>query len=191
VATVLPAGEEQFRIVFNETFRAENPFLFTRTFAHEPLHQDETNGVYEEGLITALDTLVYLHQLAQHPELATEGTWLARFHNTNALARLNSGAGTQLGLLATNGNRPILPGSAVDFVSFWDRYRDNPTFEATPGNGLLQAYLQSIGAMDAETCPGTYFDETLLKCLDEHQGVISAEELFAAAKALRLDTGSP
>lgn len=191
VATVMPAGDEQFRIVFNEAFRAENPFLFTRTFAHEPLHQDDTNGVYEEGLITALDTLVYLQQLARHPELASEGSWLARFHNTNALARLNSGVGTQLGLLATNGNRPILPGSTVDFVSFWDRYRDNPTFEATPGNSLLQAYLERIGAMDAETCTGTHFDETLLTCLDQHQGVVSAEELFAAAQALRLDTGSP
>ncbi|MCQ3935503.1 MAG: hypothetical protein DPW18_00505 [Chloroflexi bacterium] len=191
VATVLPAGDEQFRIVFNEAFRAENPFLFTRTFAHEPLHQDDTNGVYEEGLITALDTLVYLHQLARHPELASEGSWLARFHNTNALARLNSGVGAQLGLLAANGNRPILPGSTVDFVSFWDRYRDNPTFEATPGNRLLQAYLERIGALDAETCPGTQFDETLLACLDQHQGVVSPEELLAAAQALRLDTGSP
>ncbi len=195
VATVRPvseaAGEERLEIVFNDQFRAENPFLFTRTFAHEPLHQDNLNGVYEEGLITALDTLVYLHQLARHPELAQAGTWLARFHNTNALARLNSGQGSRLGLLATNGNQPILPGSTVDFVSFWDRYRDNPVFEATPGNALLAAYLARLTPTETAVCDGRWFDELLLHCLDQAAVPLSDTEILSAAQALRLAISPP
>ncbi len=190
VATVVPAGTadaEQFNIIFNQRLAAENPFLFTRTFAHEPLHQDNANGVYEEGLITAIDTLVYLHQLAYHPELATQGTWLSRFHNTNALARLNSGLGSELGLLETNGNGPILPGSTVDFNSFWNRYRDNPSFEATPGNFLLRVYLKNLKEDGAPKCSADAFNQALLECLDQNQGSITDEELVRAAQALQLD----
>lgn len=190
VATVVPSDgsdTEQFNILFNQLFAAENPFLFTRTFAHEPLHQDNFNGVYEEGLITAIDTLVYLHQLAYHPDLATQDTWLSRFHNTNVLARLNSGLGSDLGLLETNGNAPILPGSIVDFNSFWNRYRDNPTFEATPGNFLLRVYLKNLNEDDAPACSADAFNQGLLECLDQNQGSITDEELLAAGRALQLN----
>jgi len=190
VATVVPSGSsdaEQFNILFNQLFAAENPFLFTRTFAHEPLHQDNFNGVYEEGLITAIDTLVYLHQLAYHPELATQGTWLSRFHNTNALARLNSGLGSELGLLASNGDREILPGSNVTHPNgFWSRYRDNPSFEATPGNFLLRVYLKNLNEDDTPQCSADAFNQDLLECLDQNQGSITNEELLAAAQALQL-----
>lgn len=190
VATVVPSDgsdSEQFNILFNQLFAAEYPFLFTRTFAHEPLHQDNVNGVYEEGLITAIDTLVHLHQLAYHPELATQDTWLSRFHNTNALARLNSGLGSELGLLDTNGNRPILPYSSVDFNSFWNRYRDNPTFEATPGNFLLRLYLKNLNEDDVPPCSADSFNQDLLECLDQNQGSITDDELLAAARALQLN----
>jgi len=190
VATVVPAGSadaEQFNIIFSQRFAAENPFLFTRTFAHEPLHQDNVNGVYEEGLITAIDTLVYLYQLAHHPELASQDTWLSRFHNTNALARLNSGIGSELGLLESNGNRPILPNSIVDFNSFWNRYRDNPSFEATPGNFLLRLYLKNLQEDGAPECSADAFNQALLECLDQNQGFIVGEDLVAAARALQLD----
>jgi len=36
---------------------------------------------------------------------------LPRRHNINAMERLNGGMGSRLGLYATNGNRPIFPGS--------------------------------------------------------------------------------
>ncbi len=174
-------------IEINGFGRAENPFMFTRTLAHEPLHSDSFNGVYEEGILAALDTLVYLEQLARHPELATMGTQFARFHNANALARLNSGTGSDLGLYQTNGAVQIFPCSAtITFTSFWERYRDNPVFEESPGNELLGEYLERVQKPGKPICSADRFDEALVDCIDQNQNALTDEELVAAAAALQL-----
>ncbi|MBI5669880.1 MAG: hypothetical protein HZC41_17945 [Chloroflexi bacterium] len=174
-------------IEINGFGRADYPFMFTRTLAHEPLHSDSFNGVYEEGILTALDTLVYLEQLSRHPEMATIGTQFARFHNANALARLNSGTGSDLGLYKTNGGIQIFPCSAtITFTSFWERYRDNPAFEVSPGNELLGLYLERLQEPGKPVCLADKFDKGLVDCIDQNQNAVTDEEIVAAAAALKL-----
>lgn len=174
-------------IEMNGLNRADNPFMFTRTLAHEPLHSDSFNGVYEEGILATLDTLVYLEQLSRHPELAGLGTQFARFHNANALARLNSGTGSDLGLYETNGGEQIFPCSpTITFTSFWERYRDNPVFEESPGNELLGKYLERLQEPGKQKCSTDKFDQALVDCIDQNQNALTDEELVAAAAALQL-----
>jgi len=57
---------------------------------------------------------------------------LPRRHNINAMERLNGGMGSRLGLYATNGNRPIFPGSpTVTATSIWGDV-DNGDTVTTP-----------------------------------------------------------
>lgn len=193
IAMVKPFGLDDPEVVvieFNERFQAENPFLFTNTFAHEALHQHEKNlnSIVEEEVIYTFDTLVYLEQLAYYPELAQSGTWLSRWVNTNALSRLNSGSGSELGLYDSNGNQPIWPGSEKDTPSFDDRFTDNPGRDSTsPGNDLLERYLERIRE-DGHALPdNTDFSVELLHWISDNQAEVSPEELIAAAKALKLD----
>ncbi len=180
----------QTEIELNDDYTADNPFLFTSVLAHEALHQDTQNGsAYEEATNNSLDSLVYLRQLNRHPELAQAGTGLSRFINTLATARLNSGSGSHLGLFASNGNAPVLPGSSKDYRSFWDAY--DPVLTPTPGNELLGTYLAAIHQPGAPECSSAEFSRALLDCIDANgNDGLTSDELVAAANALRLDTGA-
>jgi hypothetical protein len=185
------AHPEQIRITFKSSHQADNPFLFSRLFVHEALHQDPSGGTLEEAAAVSLDSLFLLGQLARHPELAATGSEVARRNNSNALLRLNSGTGSALGLYATNGNAPIFPGGAVDYRSFWARFSSASDLNQTPpGNQLLGSYLTSFHAPGAPDCSAATFDKSLLDCIDANgNGGLAPGDLVAAAQALKLDTG--
>jgi len=179
---------EQVTIEINEKFQAENPFLFTDTIAHEALHDDESNSIVEEEINYTFDTLVYLELLAYYPELAQSGTWLSRWMNTNALSRLNSGAGSELGLYDTNGNQPIWPGSDTETVSFDERFTDNPGRDSVnPGNDLLRKFLERVREQDSQLPSQINFSVETLHWISDNQAELTPEELIAAASALKLD----
>jgi hypothetical protein len=179
---------EQMTIEINEKFQAENPFLFTDTIAHEALHNDNSNSIVEEEINYTFDTLVYLELLAYYPELAHSGTWLSRWMNTNALSRLNSGAGTELGLYNTNGNQPIWPGSDKVTSSFDERFVDNPGRDSVnPGNDLLRQYLERIREQDSQLPAEINFSVETLQWISDNQAELTPEELIAAANALKLE----
>lgn len=181
---------EQMTIEINERFQFEDPFLFTDTIAHEALHNedDNPNSIVQEEVIYAFDTLVYLELLAYQPELAQEGTWLSRWKNTNALSRLNSGGGSELGLFETNNNQPIWPSSEKNTTSFDERFTDNPGRDlVTPGNDLLKSYLERIREDDNELPSEINFSIDLLQWISDNQAELTAEELIAAARALLLE----
>lgn len=175
---------EQMTIEINERFQSENPFLFTDTIAHEALHNDDNNpnSIVQEEVIYAFDTLVYLGLLAYQPELAQEETWLSRWKNTNALSRLNSGAGSELGLFDSNGDQPIWPGSDKTATSFDGRFTDNPGRDSiTPGNDLLKSYLERIREDGNELPSDINFSTDLLHWISDNQAELTPEELVAAA----------
>jgi hypothetical protein len=183
------ADPDQQVILFNSTYQAESPFLFLSTMAHEPLHQDPTVTNYEEAVNWTLDRLVYLGQLRRHPSLARTGTELSRRLNSNALLRLNSGVGSQLGLYKSNRNRPLFPGSTKIHVTSWWQESDNGDTASSPGNALLATYLHNIHHGHGAPCSASRFDTALLHCIDrERDGPLSAADLLAAAKAMRLNT---
>ncbi|NWG06406.1 MAG: hypothetical protein HXY35_06925 [Chloroflexi bacterium] len=193
IAMVSPFGlddPEVIAIEFNERFQAEMPFLFTNTLAHEALHQGDkdSNSIVQEEVCYAFDTLVYLEQLAYYPELAQAGTWLSRWMNTNALSRLNSGSGSELGLYDSNGNLPIWPDSDKDTPSFDERFSDNPGRDTvSPGNELLKQYLAQIAENGKAIPDNTDFSVELLHWISDNQAEVTPDELIAAAKALKLD----
>ena len=181
---------EQMTIEINERFQSENPFLFTDTIAHEALHNDDNNpnSIVQEEVIYAFDTLVYLELLAYQPELAQEGTWLSRWKNTNALSRLNSGGGSELGLFETNNNQPIWPSSEKNTASFDQRFTDNPGRDSIIlGNDLLKSYLERIREDGNELPAEINFSVDLLHWISDNQAELTPEELIAAALALKLE----
>ena len=181
---------DQLTFVFNKLYEAENPFLFSQLFAHEPLHSDSQRGAFEEATATAIQTFVSLQQLSRHPELAGLGTELARRNNSNTLARLNAGEGHRLGN-ETNDDRSLLPGSPLLFTAWFDQFENLPNLIPTPGNELLADYLSRLQEKDTTQCSADEFNEDLVFCVLENQRGLTPEKLVAAANALQLDTGLP
>jgi hypothetical protein len=108
--------------------------------------------------------------------------------NTNALSRLNSGAGTELGLYNTNGNQPIWPGSDKVTSSFDERFVDNPGRDSVnPGNDLLRQYLERIREQDSQLPAEINFSVETLQWISDNQAELTPEELIAAANALKLE----
>jgi hypothetical protein len=124
---------QQQNFVFNPRYQSENPFQFGSVLAHETLHADLPNSATEETVLLALQTSIYLEQLAKHSKLALADTELTRRNNTNALARFNSGRGAKLGLFESNHpNEQLLPGSVVAATNWFEQFQDLPGFEDTP-----------------------------------------------------------
>lgn len=169
--------------VFNPKYIAEDPFLLTRVIAHEAIHPDAVGANFEEIINLTLDMLVYFQQLASHPELALTGTELARRHNSNALALLNSGADSEIGLFDANG--PILPGSLLGFTSWFDQFDELPNLVNSPGNPLLGEYLDALFG-PGQPCSAAEFSLSLLMCIDQNLGAFPDETVLAAARNLLL-----
>jgi hypothetical protein len=181
----------QLDIVFSQIFKAESPFLFVGIWVHEPLHQDSPDANYEEAVNYSFEEIMYLRQLARHPSLGSLGTRLARANHTKALVRLNSGVGSTLGLYATNGNRPLLPGSSSPEVTSWGVAHLNGSTVTTPGNDVLAGYLANTHETGAPACSAATFNKALLDCIDQNRNAgLSTDELLAAARALKLDLDS-
>lgn len=190
IACSVDAGSsgEQRAIEINSRYRAESPFLHTNAVAHEVLHSDGVNSNYEEITNYTFQYLVYLQQLSRHPDLATLGTELARRSNSSGLARLNSGAGSALGLYETNGHRQLFPASTTSTSTSWFALLDQGGTTTTPGGALLGSYLANAQLPGAPTCSPATFSKPLLDCLDASgNSGLSADELVAAGRALKLD----
>jgi hypothetical protein len=192
VAMVFGAGTsdpDQLKIVFNDRYRHENPFLFTSYLAHEALHEDLQVNNIEESVNTSLDNLFAISQLARHPDLSRLGSELSRRLNVRTLERLNSGTGTTLGLYHDNRGRQVYPGSNVATEHSWWDYADTGERGTTPGNALLSSYLTNLHHGSGSACSGAMFSKALLDCIDrESNAGISSAAIVAAARAMKLDT---
>ena len=117
IAQVMPQTDGTLHIVFNESYQYEDFRLLANTMAHEVLHRDTINANKEELTADSIDILVYGQFLLEVPELATSGTELARFKNTDLMARINTrDANGKLRLFTSQGN--IFPESDV-FVPYY------------------------------------------------------------------------
>jgi hypothetical protein len=156
----------QMSVIFNPKYQSENPFLFTSIHAHEALHSDTHVAGTEEAINLAIQTYVYLEQLVHHPDLASIDTELTRRSNTNALARLNSGADDHLGLFESNNHEPILPGSPLPATSWWGQFSANTDLVDTAGNPLLRAYLANMAEPGGVVPASPNFDMATLQFID-------------------------
>jgi hypothetical protein len=185
----------QWTYYINKKYRGENPFLLTRTLAHEPLHQDQILSQVEENIAYSLDSLVLLQLLSKHPEMVGT-TELARRAIVVGLIRLNSGKGYRLGLFDSNGDRSITPGAGgagPSSTSYWARLtdqgravnsRDTNNYNASPGNAILAQYLVAIGAEGLG--PNPDFSMKTLQAISHAPGPLTSEQLLAAARNMKL-----
>ncbi|MEJ7811879.1 MAG: hypothetical protein WKG32_15815 [Gemmatimonadaceae bacterium] len=178
----------QFSLTINAEHLGDNPLAFAGLLAHEVLHDDDQLSRAEEATATAMEALFYLRQFAQHPDIARRPTWLSQRLGLVAVALLNTGVGSRLGLLASNGNSRLYPGSKLPNTNFYSMISDvGPA--SSPGNALLGQYLAGIQEPGKPLCSPTTFTLSLVECLDRSLGaVISPEELVAAARTLELST---
>ena len=68
--SIVDANTQQQNFVFNPRYQSENPFQFSSILAHETLHSDQANSTTEEVTLLALQSSIYLEQLAKHPNIA-------------------------------------------------------------------------------------------------------------------------
>lgn len=187
------ANPDQKQVFFNSRYQYENPFLLTSTWAHEPLHGEGGASLDEEGVASSFTHLLNLRQLVRHPELARSGTELARFRNTQTLARLNSGRGAHLGLYKSNGNRFLFAdSSSFTGTGWWDFLLELYSHTGqqrgiTPGDSLLKQYLTNTHEAGAPRCSGKEYSQETLDCIDANgNGGLRPGDLVAAARALKL-----
>jgi hypothetical protein len=177
-------------------FAAISPLL-----AHELLHtgvDDDTAGMAEETVASAVEALVYMEMLLVDPTLAHLPDSLTRTSNNHvALVRLNSGpAGTNRLTLFVPGSAVGIDPLAVEPLTEFNAYYatfsapDDPEWREreTAGNWLLWRILERL-AEPGSTPPadGARFDAATLAFVDANQAVLSPSELVEAACILELD----
>lgn len=177
-------------------FAAISPLL-----AHEILHtgiDDDSAGMPEETVASAIEALVYMEMLLTDPTLAHLPDGLTRASNNPvALVRLNSGpAGTdRLTLFVPDSEVAIDPLAVEPLTEFNEFYAyhsapDEPDWREreTDGNWLLWRILERL-AEPGSTVPadGARFDAATLAFVDANQAVLTPAELVAVACILELD----
>lgn len=172
---VIDPASQQVVYIFNPKFQSENPFAFTSIESHEVLHSDLEVATTEEVINLALQSYIYLEQLAKHPDVALADTELTRRNNTNGLARLNSGSGDELGLFDSTTHEPVLPGSPITATSWFGQFDDVPGFIDTPGNPLLRAYLANIAERGSVAPANPNFDMATLQFIDQNSARLAKE----------------
>jgi hypothetical protein len=176
-------GDSKPSIIVASQFRGENPFLFTSILAHEALHQDTVDSSTEELINASFDSLVYLHQLLKHPSLATLGTELARRLNTKLMARINSGAGSELGLTDANTDN-VYPGG-TPMAKFEQTFL--PLGSNDPGNAYLDKLAAAIHQTGRPVCTGLGFSSAMVDCIDANgNDHVAPSQIIKVAKTLQL-----
>lgn len=142
--------EEGLRVISIRPDLEAGPFeLLMPLLAHEAIHCDQLDSLEEEIVASAIDVFLYVHLLISQPELAHDGSPLARNFNIEALAMLNSGRATpeSLGILASPHGREALPESGTSHRSFAEviaaSYVDGADATA-PVEPVAQQYLDAL-----------------------------------------------
>ena len=187
-------------IVFDRLYRFAPFGAFSALLVHEALHigvDDDTAGLPEEAVASAVEALVYMEMLLTDPTLARLPDELTRFSSNHlALVRLNSGPpGTDRLTLFVPGSEvnvdPLAVEPLTEFYGFYDRYGapDDPGFRdrETEGNWLLREILERLAEPGESPPADADFDAATLGFVDQNQAVLSAAELIAVACILDLD----
>ena len=149
--------------------------------AHEAIHCDDEDGIFEEVAATAFDGFLYLQLVSIFPELAQLNTRVARELNIDAVAMINSGQRypESAGILQSAGVDTALPLSSSPARSFAElvalAYRQI-TETTSPSEPVAQAYSDIIAEASGQPRGNafdlTYLDQTISLALDP--GVMAA-----------------
>jgi hypothetical protein len=189
-------------IVIDRQMRFDPFGAFSGLLVHEALHtgaDDDNAGLPEEATASAIEAIVYMEMLLTDPTIAQLPDEFTRsVNNHGALVRLNSGLpGTDaITLFIPDSDVNIDPLAAEPVTQFYDFYDyfsapDDPDFRerTTTGNWLLRTILEKLSNPgDSTDVPeSANFDAATLDFIDQHQNVLSPEELIAVACILQLN----
>lgn len=174
-------------VIIDERYASEAFPLFGPIFTRMALQLDQQTGRAEETTTSAFLALVAMQQTLTDSTLAQSGSELSRRLNTQMLARLNSGQINfpNIGIYQTPNGQAFPNGR--DFASYAAVFTPLEDI-ITPAGNLLATYLETLSSTDAELPLTTSFNENILTFLDQHQNVLSPEELIRIARILKLNT---
>ncbi|HEX8524715.1 MAG TPA: hypothetical protein VF669_20850, partial [Tepidisphaeraceae bacterium] len=180
-----------------EDFRAASAFL-----AHEALHTDTSNALYEEEFANVAEIMVYAQQALVDKTFLSGQTALVNRENERLYAMLESGRAIfpYVGLLqgAIRNSTPsgvFLGGISnpsdgkgryISFSNFVEReyqLRGSPA-NPTPGNAILNQYYANMKGTAAPA--GLQFSQSLIQDIDGFQQIIGTKQAITLAGALRL-----
>jgi hypothetical protein len=142
--------------------------------AHEAIHCDDEDGIFEEVAATAFDGFLYLQLVSLFPDLAEANTRVARELNIDAVAMVNSGRRypESIGILQSAGVQLALPMTNSEARSFADivalAYQQlGPN---SPTETVAQQYVQIIAGASGQEAGDPfdlrYLDELLSQAVD-------------------------
>lgn len=186
-------------IVFDRRIRFAPFSAYSALLLHEVLHtgaDDDTAGLAEEAVASAVQALVYMETLLVDPSIAYLPDEFTRdVNNHQAVVRLNSGpAGSdRLTVFVPDSDvniDPLAVEPLTEFYEYYPRYSiDGAEFREreTEGNQLLRDILTLLAEPGHSPPDDADFDQETVAFVDRNQAVLSPAELIAVACILKLD----
>ena len=140
-----PAGRG-FRVVtINSRYRGERFEYLIGIMGHEFLRDDTSNSQPETAILCALTAMTSMQVLAKSPELAYQGTELARQLNSEVMLFINSReAGSPNSELYAPTGLGITPGSPNHTADFWSFFVEANPPGSSPGSETLRTILRHV-----------------------------------------------
>lgn len=173
------------KLALNQRYRYEHFGLIAANIPMSALHHDSLFTKGEDALVIGIGTMTHMQILAGHPELAHEGTELARILNSYCLPLLNSHkpGSARMEFVAPSGTG-VLPGSPFDAPDFWTFMGGEGISAAPPVFGEI---LQGILDEDADLSIATYYSIDTAILIGDHltDEWLSPEERVRVAVTLQ------
>lgn len=177
-------------VIIDQRYQSEAFSLFGPIFTRLSLQIDTQTGRNEELTTSALLALVVMQQALTDSAVVQSGTELSRRLNTQMLARLNSGraAFPNIGIEQIPDGEVFPNGQSV--ASYAAVFASLPD-DITPAIGLLQTYLIRLASSNTSVPNAQTFNADVTTFLDQHQAVLSPDELIRIARILKLKGNTP
>lgn len=174
-------------VIVDERYASEAFPLFGPIFTRLALQLDLQTGRNEEITTSALLSLVAMQQTLTDSSIAQSGTELARRLNTQMLARLNSGQASfpNIGIYQTPNGQAFPNGTSfTSYANVFTPLEDT----LTPASTLLTTYLTLLAPPNTTIPSTTTYTTDILTFIDQHQNLLTPDQLIQIARALKLKT---
>lgn len=178
------------KLALNERYRYEHFGLITANIPMSALHHDSPFSKGEDALVIGIATMAHMQMLAGHPELAYEGTELARILNSYCLPLLNSHrpGSARMEFVAPSGTG-VLPGSPLDAPDYWTFMEGEGITAAPP---VFRTILQDILDNEADLSVASFYSIDSAILIGDHltDDWLSPEERVRIAVTLQTITAA-
>ncbi len=177
-------------VTVDQRYQSEAFPLLGAVFTRMALQIDQQTGRNEEITIASFLALVAMQQTLTDSTIAQSESELSRRMNTQMLARLNSGQANfpNIGIYQTPNGQAFPNGS--NFTGYAAVFAPLEDI-TTPANTLLTTYLKNLSPEGTALPITTTFSTEVLTFIDQHQSVLSPEDLIRIARILKLKITEP